>query len=273
MNTIIKCKIWLVIVVTLISTNGFSQESGELTIPLTDPSSRAKITVDLRRGSITVVGSSRNDVLIKYQSREDKSKSKSSSNTKDGLTRISGGALDLEAYESDNKVVLESDSYNKGVDVTLEVPRNSDLHVETYNSGDIKVSNIEGDVVAENYNGEIELLNISGSAIADTYNGEIKVTFNSIKPDTPMAFSTYNGDVDVTFPAGMNASLKMKSSRGDIYSGFETSVQKNSPVQKKDTKSGVYKVYIDDWVRASINGGGPEFTFKNYNGDIYIRKK
>ena len=41
----------------------------------------------------------------------------------------------------------------------------------------------------------------------------------------------------------------------------------------KDTKAGVYKVVVDDWKRGEVNGGGPEFTMKNYNGDILIRKK
>jgi len=48
---------------------------------------------------------------------------------------------------------------------------------------------------------------------------------------------------------------------------------KTGPVQKKETKSGNFKVVIDDWVKGDINGGGPEFTMKNYNGDILIRKK
>jgi hypothetical protein len=33
------------------------------------------------------------------------------------------------------------------------------------------------------------------------------------------------------------------------------------------------KVVVNEWVKADINGGGPEFSMKNYNGDILIRKK
>ena len=47
---------------------------------------------------------------------------------------------------------------------------------------------------------------------------------------------------------------------------------KSGPVQKKDSKSGTYKVVIDEWVKGDINGGA-EFSMKNYNGDIIIRKK
>lgn len=48
---------------------------------------------------------------------------------------------------------------------------------------------------------------------------------------------------------------------------------KSGPIQKKETKSGTYKVVIDEWVKGDVNGGGPEFTMKNYNGDIIVRKK
>ena len=88
-----------------------------------------------------------------------------------------------------------------------------------------------------------------------------------------MSYTTYNGDVDITFPATMKASLKMKTEQGDIYSDFDVTFKNTGPVQKKDTKGGVYKVVIDEWKRGDINGGGPEVTLRNYNGDIFVRRK
>ena len=37
-------------------------------------------------------------------------------------------------------------------------------------------------------------------------------------------------------------------------------------------KSGKYVVKIDKTVRGTINGGGQELQFKNYQGSIYIKK-
>ena len=71
----------------------------------------------------------------------------------------------------------------------------------------------------------------------------------------------------------MKATLKMKTEQGDIYSNFEVDFKSTGPVQKSDTKSGVYKVIVDEWKRGDVNGGGPEITMKNYNGDIYVRRK
>jgi DUF4097 and DUF4098 domain-containing protein YvlB len=153
------------------------------------------------------------------------------------------------------------------------VPSGFDLNVSTYNDGDLVISNIQGELEITNYNGEITAENISGSVVATTYNGEIKVTFDKVTDGTPMSFSTFNGDIDLTFPATLKASLKMKTEQGEILSGFDMKMIETGPVQKKDTKSGTYKVVIDEWVKGEVNGGGPEISVRNYNGDVIIRKK
>jgi DUF4097 and DUF4098 domain-containing protein YvlB len=135
------------------------------------------------------------------------------------------------------------------------------------------VSNIQGEVELTNHNGEITASNISGAVVATTYNGEVKVVLDKVKEGAPMSFTTYNGDVDVTLPPTMKATLKMKTERGDIYSDFDVAFKNTGPIEKKENKGGVYKVVIDEWKRGDINGGGPEVTLRNYNGDIFVRKK
>lgn len=266
-----KLGLGLVAIMLLCSQHLMAQTEGEITIPLSAPGKPAKVIVDIHKGSITVKGTSRQDVKVVYKGRDkDKGENKT---TSDGLKKIKSGGLDLEASEKNNTVEIESDSWNTAIDLIVEVPSNVDLSISTYNSGDLDVDNITGEVEAENYNGKITLLNIAGSAMADTYNGDITVLLTKVTPETPMSFLTYNGDVDITMPANTKGNLKLKSTRGDIYSGFEMNVNEVAPIQKKDEKNGVYKVYLDDWTRGSINGGGPDFTMKNYNGDIYIRSK
>ena len=263
-----------IIIISLLIVSGqkaLAQTEGELIVPLSAPGKAASVVVDINKGSIIVKGTSRQDIKVVYKGRDnDKDKGKT---TSDGLKKIKSGGLDLEASEKDNKVEIESSSWNTAIDLIVEVPMNVNLEVSTYNSGDITVENITGEVVAENYNGKITLTNIAGSALADTYNGEISVILTKVTADTPMSFTTYNGDVDITLPSETKGNLKLKSSRGDIYSGFEMKVSESAPVQKKDEKNGVYKVYLDEWTRATINGGGPDITMKNFNGDIYVRAK
>lgn len=270
MNKITTKLTMAVLMIVMATGIVIAQESGELLIPLSSPGQKAKLDVDVKRGSITITGTSRNDVLVKYQAREHKEKTK---DNKDGLTRISSGAIDLEAEESNNTVFVRSESYSKGLDLTIEVPQNIDLAIQSYNNGDVVINTIIGDLEIENYNGSISAEGIGGSANASTYNGDITVEFTKVTPSVPMSFNTYNGDVDISLPATVKASLKLKSTRGEVYTGFDVSMSKSAPVKKTDSDSGTYKVYLDNWVKGEINGGGPEFTMKNYNGDIYIRKK
>lgn len=264
----------LVILLTLflaICSNGFAQKDGDFTVPLSDPDKRGKIKVEVKYGSITIQGTARKDILVKYQTTEEThSKTPASKN---GMRKIGSGTIDLEVSENSNNVRIQSNSWSTKVNLVVEVPSGSDMTVSGYNDSDLKLVNIQGEIELKSYNGEIEAENISGSVIATTYNGDIRITFDKVTEATPMSYATYNGDIDITFPASLKASLKMKTERGEVYSDFDVSLVKSGPVQKKDVKSGTYKVTIDEWVKGDINGGGPEFMMKNYNGDILIRKK
>jgi hypothetical protein len=261
----------LSIFLLLATTIAWAQKDGDFTVPLSDPNKRGKVKAHLNVGSITIKGSARKDILVKYAAMEQQSRK--TEQGKDGLKRISGGTMDLEVSENNNFVKVSSGSWSNGLNVVLEVPTGTDLQVHTYNDGIITIENIQGELELSNYNGEIYAYNISGSVVATSYNGEIKVTFDKITDGAPMSFSTYNGDVDLTLPTTTKASLKMKTNQGEVYTGFDVSLVKSGPVQKKDEKSGTYKVIIDDWVKGDVNGGGPEFMIKTYNGDIFVRKK
>jgi hypothetical protein len=277
--------IGLLLITTSISR---AQTPNEFTVPLTDPAKRGKLKAHLNYGSITVKGSSRKDVLVKYKMIDDNKEcddcddhdndnhndhNNSNKTSKSGLRRIGGGGMDLEVIESNNYVKVQSDSWNHKINLEIEVPTGMDLEVHTYNDGDLMITNIQGELALTNYNGEITALNISGSVIATTYNGEIKVTFDKVADNTPMSFSTYNGDIDLTFPSTLKASLKMKTEQGEILTDFDVNMVSTGPVTQKDASRGYTRIKIDDWKRGNVNGGGAEFTMKNYNGDILIRKK
>jgi len=246
-------------------------QTNEFVIPLSDPSKKGKLIVDINYGSISVKGSGRKDVLVKYTSaKEEKEKGKDNNQ---GLKRIGGGGLDLEASENNNQITVESSSWSTKVNLEIEIPTAMNLSLHTYNGGNLFVSNVAGALELENYNGEITALNISGSVIASTYNGEIKVTYDNYTDGTPMSYSTYNGDINLTFPASTKASFKMKTQSGDIYTDFDMKITSSGPVQTKDSRSGGYKLVVDEWKRGDVNGGGAEISLQNYNGSIYIRKK
>jgi Putative adhesin len=279
-QTLIRTSI-LVMLVLILAVVASAQS--EFTVPLTDPAKRGKLKAHLNYGSITVKGTGRKDVLVKYKADEDNDHDEDEdedrdeergNKSRDGLKRISGGGMDLEVTENNNMVKASSDSWNNKLNLEIEVPSGFDLEVSTYNDGDLMITNIQGEVELTNYNGEITALNISGSVVATTYNGEIKVTFDKVTDGAPMSYHTYNGDVDITLPAATKASFKMKTEQGEIYTGFEMKVTSTGPKHVADTKTGKgTKIVIDDWKKGDINGGGAEITLKTNNGDIYVRKK
>ena len=268
-NTMIKLTLGLLLLIS--ATAVFGQGNNELIVPLSNPSEKGSLEVSIQRGSINVVGTNRSDVLIKYTSLVNKRQN--SKEMKNGMKRIFNGAIDLQASEHNNQIEVDSDSWNNGIKLTIEVPKTFDLELDTHNGGNIVVENVTGNVVLENHNGGITAKRMAGTVTANTHNGTILVELNSVTPNIPMSFITYNGNVDVSLPSSVKADFKLKSNRGEIYSGFDVSLSKAAPVKKTVSKSGTYRVYIDDWVRGKTNGGGPEIVMQNYNGDIYIRKQ
>ena len=248
----------------------WAQNVNELKVPLANPGQKGKLKIEIKAGMIEVKGTARQDVLIHYTNRED-GKLKVE-DTKGGMKKISGGIPGLEISARENNVYLEADNWQKAVDVTVEVPKNFDLELGTFNKGEIKVENITGEVVLESYNGPITAQNIAGSLVANTYNGDIRVTFSKITPETPMAFSTYVGEVDITLPASTKASFKMKAESGDIYTDFDMKLEAPKPSTKTDKRKSGFTTLIDGWITGQINGGGPEFRIENHYGDVYIRK-
>ena len=138
--------------------------------------------------------------------------------------------------------------------------------------GNITVSDVSGALEITDVNGFISLADISGSVVANTVNGKVHVSFKSIDPKAPMAFSTLNGDVDVTFPAGVKANVKLKSDRGDVFTDFDVVTEQRKPTVTHSDAKGMYNLKIEDWVYGKINGGGPELMMKNMQGGIYIRR-
>ena len=74
----------------------------------------------------------------------------------------------------------------------------------------------------------------------------------------------------------LKATVKLKTTQGDIYTDFDIDQTKNPQrvIKKNERDShGKYQVSIDRAFWGNINGGGQELQFSNYNGDIFIRKQ
>jgi DUF4097 and DUF4098 domain-containing protein YvlB len=268
-------KIVLTSFILFFTINLSAQET--VTVPLSNPSKPGLLKVGIINGSITVKGISGKEAVVKGVKRKTKSYysgRKTSKNDTKGLKRISNNSLEFSVKEYDNTVRVES-SPKGTTDFEIEIPANFSLKLSTINKGEILVENVNGVIDVSNLNGKITLKDISGALSADALNKDIIVNFIKVTPNTPMAFSSLNGDIDITFPKDIKADIKVKSDRGEIFTDFELKAKPSkAKVTRGDVKRGnAFNVKVEKWIVGSINGGGAEILFKNFNGDVIIRAK
>lgn len=245
-----------------------------VTVPLSDPARPAFIKAHLLNGSITVKGYEGKEVMVEAHVRSGEDRDSGESN---GMHRIPMNTTGLEVEEDNNRVDVSAASVQRTIDLNISVPVHSSLSLHTVNDGDISVTNVDGELDVNDVNGAVTLTGVSGTAVAHALNGKVLVTFNRINPTKPMSFSSLNGDIDVTFPADLKANLVISSDRGEVYSDFDVALAPRALQQTptaEDTRGdgGRYRVKIDKTVRGTINGGGQEIQFHNFNGNVYIRK-
>jgi len=241
----------------------------KVSVNLSDPSRPPFVKVGMVNGSIIVKSYDGKQVIVEARNRNEEREASSG-----GLKRLNIATTGLSVEEENNEVRISTESYNRAIDVTITVPTHASLKLSAVNDGDISVAGVDGEMDVNNVNGNVTLNNVSGSAVAHALNGKVLVTFVRVN-QKPMAFSSLNGDIDVTLPADVKANVSIKSDRGDVFSDFDVQLQTARPQQiEEDARKngGKYRVRIDKTVHGTINGGGPEYQFTNFQGGIYIRK-
>jgi hypothetical protein len=249
-----------------------------ITAAFSDPSKPGRVEISLLNGGITVTGYEGKEVLIEGTSLSKpvfRHSDRGEDERAKGMHRLSASASGIEVEEKNNKMTVQAGTWGNTVNLSLRVPFKTSLKLASVNFGDIKVENVEGDLEIENVNGGITLNNVSGSVMANSVNSDLTVVFDKVDPQKPMSFSSVNGAIDVTFPATVKADVKLKSDMGEIYTDFDTQLaEKTEKTEENDRdRGGKYKIKIDRTFRGQINGGGPEYQFSTFNGNIYIRKK
>jgi hypothetical protein len=249
-----------------------AQNSGDkIAVNLSDPSRPPYVKVSMVNGSINVKAYDGKQVVVKARNRNEDRERESTSG---GLKRLNTSTTGLSVEEENNEVRISTESYARAIDVTIMVPTHASLKLGAVNDGEITVAGVDGEMDVNNVNGSVTLSNVSGSAVAHALNGKVQANFLHVN-QKPMAFSSLNGDIDVTLPADVKANLSIKSDRGDVFSDFDVQLQTARPQQiEEDSRKngGKYRVRIDKTVHGTINGGGPEYQFTNFQGGIYIRK-
>ena len=274
-------------------------EPQRVTIALSDPSRSGSLEMSLVMGNIRVKGTNRRDMLIEARGIAAGPPRRRTQNEPPppGLRRLTQNAP-FTVEESRNEVSVDVESPLRMVDFTIEVPLRTNLDLETV-SGSITVEGVEGELEVEGVNGAVTLTNVAGSVVAHTVNGKLAATIVRAAPQQPMAFTSLNGEVDVTLPANVKANLKLRSDQGDVYTDFDlqpirqgasNSNSNANPNPNPNPKVDVgldrqrrdldrlrrdldrQRVEIDTAIYGAINGGGPDFEMRTFNGNVYVRK-
>jgi hypothetical protein len=247
-----------------------------LTLAFSDPSRAGMLEVDLVIGNIIVKGTNRKDVLVESRSYGQGGRERRREPPEEpppGLRRLTqGGSFAVE--EERNVITVDAPPTHRR-DFTIEVPMRTNLELNAV-EGTIIIDGVQGDMEIESVNGAVTLTNVGGSVVANTVNGRLVADIRSVTPQKPMAFTSLNGTVDVTLPASVKANLKLRSDQGEVYTDFDVQLRPDSdpddPNPNPSSRRSGRRIEVDKSVFGSVNGGGPEFEMRTFNGNVYVRK-
>jgi DUF4097 and DUF4098 domain-containing protein YvlB len=243
----------------------------KLTVPFSDPARPGTVRVSLTNGGIRVRGYQGQTVIVETSTQDDDDKQ---SKADQGLRRIRNTASGIVIEEERNEIRISSEMPNRTVQLDIQVPVRTSLVLSATNDGDIVVDGVDGELELNNTNGAVTATKVSGTVIAHALNDDVKVTMTRVG-SKPMSFTSLNGDIDVVLPADIKANVRMQTGNGEVYSDFAIDMQAPSVQQSTESprgQGGKYRIKVDQVMVGRINGGGPDITFKTFNGDIRIRK-
>lgn len=101
-----------------------------------------------------------------------------------------------------------------------------DVKVSTA-SGDVLVSQVTGDINASTASGEMSVRNVSGTVSASSASGNVEVDIDRLEGAGNMRFSSASGDVRVRVPSSVDADVYMSTASGAIKTDFPIEVRED----------------------------------------------
>jgi len=165
---------------------------------------------------------------------------------------------------------------NRSVSVNLDItiPNQANLELNTHN-GDVKITDINGQIDATTHNGKItaekvtgtiELLTHNGAVICQdvsgntklrTHNGKIKAYYSESAPSVcDVSMITHNGGIDFTAPSGFSAAVEASTHNGSIETNLAITVIGKLSKRK---------------LKGTIGNGEGKLHLETHNGSINIR--
>lgn len=277
----------VIILATTASAQTFSETVEEVVRFQNANSAENVLYIHNINGNVTVEGTNGDDVQITYRKKVDaetqrhlkraKEEVKFVIDEEEGRIFMYLDAPFIHVKKHNGEISYNindwDDDYDFLFDITVQVPRNTNLDVSTINKGRVLVENIDAKWLdVSNINGSVELMNVAGITNANTINGDITASYNK-SPAENSSYQTINGTIEVLYPDNLSADITFKSMHGDLYTDFENVQRLEARVESDtDSKRGKTTYRIDKFAPLRIGDGGPKFSFEVLNGSVYIKQ-
>ena len=148
---------------------------------------------------------------------------------------------------------------------TIYLPKGLNLKVDygTWQSGDLTIKSMTGQVEAKAFSNDLILENVTGPIVAHTLSSDLVVKFSTLAQTAPTSLSSTSGDIEVTLPSASKGTFKMNTMSGGVYTDLD--------FEMKESDANVRRIGGNS-TTGKLNGGGAEVSLKSISGDIYIRK-
>ncbi|HET6528184.1 MAG TPA: DUF4097 family beta strand repeat-containing protein [Balneolaceae bacterium] len=227
-------------------------------------SGQKAIKFSLSNSDITIEGYNGSEVVIENTAYEPPPE------RADGLRPLYGAGVDNTgiglSVEEENGVLKVVQATSNDGEFIVKVPNKVRIMVEemSWASGDISISNHNGEIEIQSKTGDIKLENITGPVIASSTSGDVDIVFSEVSSTTPSSISLVSGYIDVTMPASTKADLYLSSISGEIYTNLD--------IEIKGEEENMMRLAGGRNIEGTLNGGGAEISLKTISGDIYLRK-
>ena len=240
----------------------------QFTTSFKDPTKIGTLNVDIKRGSITVIGHDEPQIVVDLEVPN----YASSSNKSEGLRELRPNNLDFDITANGNAIKVDANSEQYITNLRILVPRRANLKLDSYQNGGVKVNGVQGHLDVRSFYSDLTLIDCAGSADLYSYHGNLVASLVSVDPEAPLEFDSYNGSIDLTLPADLKADTQLRTGRGRLLTDFNVT-EVDDQVQTEVQADGTKDIRFDKFVRGKINGGGPVLKIETEQGDIHLRKQ
>lgn len=130
--------------------------------------------------------------------------------------------------------------------------------IDTVN-GDVSISGVTGEVVAESVNGDIEIQGLADDATLSTVNGSIDAEFTKLEGNQSVKAETVNGRVTITLPGDADVKISADTMNGSINA--------------RDFDLETEKGFVGSDLNGDVGGGNARLNIDTVNGSVKIRSR